>query len=69
MEREDPAAAAERGQAGLVNKFLREARAAEPDASDAAIVRRAERARRAWMIRLGRKSGAARKAGGVNAAT
>jgi predicted phage gp36 major capsid-like protein len=64
--REDPAVNAERGQAGLIARFEREAREADPGASDAEISRRAECARKAHMSRLGRASGVARKAGAGN---
>jgi len=50
--KEDPAAQAARGQAGLLAKFEREVRAADPTASDAEVVRRAEAARAAHMRRL-----------------
>jgi hypothetical protein len=66
--REDPAANAARGQAGLLARFEREARAADPDAPDAEIARRTEAAHRAHMQRLALASSKARKAGGSNAA-
>ena len=50
--KEDPAANAARGQAGLLARFEREVREADPDASDAEVVRRAEAARKAHMRRL-----------------
>ena len=64
--REDPAANAARGQAGLLARFEREAREADPAASDAEITRRAESARRAHMAGLAlasSKARGARKAG------
>jgi hypothetical protein len=69
--REDPAANAARGQAGLRAKFEREAREADPHASDAEIGRRAECAYRAHFKRLAferEKARAARMAGGGDAA-
>ncbi|HEX9543114.1 MAG TPA: hypothetical protein VGA04_33770 [Streptosporangiaceae bacterium] len=60
--REDPVPNAEIGQAGLLARFEREAREAEPGLDDAEYVRRAECARRAHMIRLGKLSGSARRA-------
>ena len=62
--REDPAENATRGQAGLAAKFEREAREADPTASDAEIARRAEVAYRAHMQRLALASSKARQAGG-----
>ena len=50
--RENPAANAARGQAGLLARFEREAREADPTASDAEIARRAECARKAHMQRM-----------------
>jgi hypothetical protein len=67
---EDPAANAARGQAGLLARFEREAREADPTASDAEITRRAESARQAHMLKLAfasSKARAARKAGGDRA--
>jgi hypothetical protein len=58
--REDPAATAARGQAGLLARFDREARAAEPGLSEAEYARRAESARRAHMGRLALASSKAR---------
>jgi hypothetical protein len=49
---EDPKATAERGQAGLRAKFVRETRERFPDLGDAEIDRRAEAAYRAHMARL-----------------
>ena len=46
-------------------RFEREARAADPDASDAEIARRAQAAHRAHMTRLALASSKARKAGRV----
>jgi hypothetical protein len=66
--REDPAANAARGQAGLLARFEREARAADPAASDAEIERRAQAAHRAHMQRLALASSKARRPGGGNAA-
>jgi hypothetical protein len=50
--REDPAATAARGQAGLLEKFRREALAADPQVAEPELTRRAEAARRAHMKRL-----------------
>jgi hypothetical protein len=64
--RENPAEQAARGQAGLPARFEREAREADPAASDAEIARRAESARRAHMAGLAlasSKARGARKAG------
>jgi hypothetical protein len=64
--KEDPAGNAARGQAGLLARFEREAREADPAASDAEITRRAESARRAHMAGLAltsSKARGARKAG------
>jgi hypothetical protein len=58
--RENPAANAARGQAGLLARFEREAREADPSASDAEIARRAEAAHRAHMQRLALASSRAR---------
>jgi hypothetical protein len=68
--REDPAANAARGQAGLMARFEREAREADPGASDAEVGRRAESARKAHMARLAFASSKARarKAAGNGAA-
>jgi hypothetical protein len=69
---EDPAANAARGQAGLLAKFEREIRAADPTLPDAEVARRAESARQAHMARLAlasSKARGARKAGGDHAAT
>jgi hypothetical protein len=69
---EDPTANAARGQAGLLAKFEREAREAEPGLTDAEYARRAESARKAHMARLAfasSKARGARKAGGDRAAT
>jgi hypothetical protein len=60
--KEDPAANAARGQAGLLAKFEREARDAEPGLTDAEYVRRAQAAHRAHMQRLALASSKARKA-------
>jgi len=69
--RENPAANAARGQAGLLAKFEREAREAEPGLTEAEYARRAQAAYRAHMGRLAlasSKARAARKAGGSDAA-
>jgi hypothetical protein len=69
--RENPAANAARGQAGLLAKFDREAREAEPGLTEAEYARRAQSAHRAHMARLSlasSKARAARKAGGSHAA-
>lgn len=70
--REDPAANAARGQAGLIARFEREAREAEPGLTDAEYARRAECARRAHMQRLAFASSKARsrraQGGGSDAA-
>ena len=50
--REDPAANAARGQAGLLARFDREAREAEPGLTEAEYARRAQSAYRAHMGRL-----------------
>jgi len=60
--RENPAANAARGQAGLLARFEREAREADPGASDAEIARRGEAAHRAHMQRLAFASSKARAA-------
>jgi hypothetical protein len=60
--REDPRPGAERGQRGLVARFEREAREADPGASDAEIARRAECARKAHMQLLALASSRARRA-------
>jgi hypothetical protein len=60
--KEDPAANAARGQAGLLAKFEREARAADPTLPDAEIARRAQSAYRAHMARLSFASSKARGA-------
>ena len=70
--KEDPAANAARGQAGLLARFEREARAADPTLTDAEVARRAEAARRAHMQRMAfasSKARAARKAAGDRAAS
>jgi hypothetical protein len=64
--REDPADNAARGQAGLLARFDREVREAEPGLSEAEYSRRAESAYRAHMARLAlasSKARGARKAG------
>jgi hypothetical protein len=58
--REDPTANAVRAQAGLLAKFEREIRAADPDLPDAEVARRTEHARRAHMLRLAFASAKAR---------
>ena len=58
--RENPAAQAARGQAGLLAKFEREAREHEPGLTDAEYARRAESARKAHMARLAFASSKAR---------
>jgi hypothetical protein len=60
--REDPEVNAARGQAGLVAKFEREARKADPSAPDVEIARRAACAYRAHMQRIALASSKARKA-------
>jgi hypothetical protein len=61
--RENPGAGnGEAGQAGLVAKFEREARQADPDASDREIARRGQSALRAHMARLAFESSKARRA-------
>jgi hypothetical protein len=69
---EDPAANAQRGQAGLLARFDREVREAEPGLTEAEYSRRAESAYRAHMARLSlasSKARATRKAGGDRAAS
>jgi hypothetical protein len=69
--KEDPAANAARGQAGLYARFVREAYEAEPGISDAEAERRALCAYKAHMTRLAlasSKARSARKAGGGDAA-
>jgi hypothetical protein len=58
--REDPAATAQRGQAGLLARFDREVREAEPGLSEAEYERRAQSAYRAHMARLALASSKAR---------
>lgn len=60
--KEDPAANAARGQAGLLARFEREIRAADPTLRDAEVARRAESARQAHMARLALASSKARAA-------
>jgi len=50
--RESPAANAARGQAGLLEKFRREALAADPTVTEPELTRRAEAGRREHMARL-----------------
>ena len=59
---EDPQANAQRGQAGLLDKFRREIAAAHPDLPPAELERRAECARRAHMKRLAYAAVRARRA-------
>jgi hypothetical protein len=69
--RENPAENAARGQAGLLAKFDREAREAEPGLTEAEYARRAQSAHQAHMKRLAlasSKARAARVAGGIDAA-
>ena len=69
--REDPAANAQRGQAGLLARFDREVREAESGLSEAEYARRAESAYRAHFARLAlasSKARGARKAGNAPAA-
>jgi hypothetical protein len=66
--REDPAANAIRGQNGLRNRFLREARAEDPGASEAEIARRAQVRYRLHFKRMAADRENARKAGGSDAA-
>lgn len=61
--REDPSTNAQRGQAGLLAKFEREIRDANPDLSDAEVGRRAESARKAHMLRLAFRSAKVRTSG------
>lgn len=68
--REDPAANAARGQAGLIEKFRREVLAADPALTEPELSRRAESLRRAHMARLALASSKARgtrKTGAANA--
>jgi hypothetical protein len=66
---EDGKANAQRAQAGLRAKFVRETHERFPDLSDAEIDRRAESAYRAHMQRLALQSSKARaNGGGSNAA-
>jgi hypothetical protein len=58
--REDPAANAQRGQAGLLARFDREVREAEPGLSEAEYSRRAGCAYKAHMARLALASSKAR---------
>jgi len=58
--REDPAATAVRGQAGLIARFHREILAEHPDLSDAELGRRVEARRREHMARLSFASSKAR---------
>ena len=58
--KEDPAANAQRGQAGLLARFDREVREAEPRLSEAEYARRAQSAYRAHMGRLALASSKAR---------
>jgi hypothetical protein len=70
--KENPSANAARGQAGLLARFEREARAAEPGLTEAEYARRAQAAYQAHMARLAlasSKARAARKAGGDHATT
>jgi hypothetical protein len=67
----DRKANGEAGQKGLLAKFEREIREADPGASDAEVARRAESARKAHFARMAfnsSKARAARKAGGSDAA-
>jgi hypothetical protein len=68
--RENPAENAARGQAGLLAKFEREAREAEPGLTEAEYARRAQAAYRAHMGRLSLASSKARarRGGGSDAA-
>jgi hypothetical protein len=68
--REDPAANAARGQAGLIEKFRREVLAADPGITEPELTRRAQSAYRAHMGRLAlasSKSRSTRKAGAADA--
>jgi hypothetical protein len=58
--REDPAANATRGQAGLRARFDREVREAEPELSEAEYTRRAEHAYQSHMASLALASSKAR---------
>jgi len=64
---EDGKGNAQRAQAGLRARFLRETRERFPDLSPAEIERRADSAFRAHMQRLALKSSKARGAGGADA--
>jgi len=68
--RENPAENAARGQRGLLAKFDREAREAEPGLTEAEYARRAQAAYRAHMARLSLASSKARarRGGGSDAA-
>jgi hypothetical protein len=68
--RESPSENAARGQRGLLARFEREAREAEPGLTEAEYARRAESAYRAHMGRLALASSRARarRAGGSDAA-
>jgi hypothetical protein len=57
---ENPAGTGERAQAGLLARFEREAREAEPGLTDAEYARRAECARQAHMQRIAFASSRAR---------
>ena len=61
--REDPKANAERGQAGLLDKFRREVLDESPGLVEPELTRRAEVRRRAHMQRLAFKRSRQRKAG------
>lgn len=61
---ENGKANAERAQAGLKAKFLRETRERFPESSESEIQRRADAAFRAHMQRLALKSSKARRIGG-----
>jgi hypothetical protein len=67
--REDPAANAARGQAGLLARFEREARQAEPGLGDAEYARRAQAAHRAHMGRLALASSKSRTRQGASNGT
>ena len=62
---EDGKANAQRAQAGLQARFVRETRERFPDLPDAEIERRADSAFRAHMQRLALKSSKARTLGGA----
>jgi hypothetical protein len=62
--RENAAAAAARGQAGLLEKFRREVLAADPQVAEPELTRRAEAARRAHMTRLAFQRSRRAQAGG-----